>query len=107
MAKARALKANEATKSSPKIVEDHSGEIDITQSMAAMVTVRIKSTMPGPARMRIFLVAAPSLPLSCARDHLFKRNANNNQIAKQPRVRIVKKFGFKYLLILSTIAGSA
>ena len=82
MANANALKAKEATNNNPKIVEDQAGEIDITQSMAAKVTVRIKSTMPGPLSTRIFFVAAPSVLVSCSRDHLFKRKASKSQMAK-------------------------
>ncbi len=80
--KARALIVHEATKINPKIVDDHDGSSDITQSIAANVTVMMKMPSPGPLSMRICLPHFGSVVRSCVSDSQLSNNASTDQSAK-------------------------
>ncbi len=64
------------------MVENQCGSSDIPQSMAANVTVRPKSRMPGPEMSCILRRTRGSADLSCAADQRFRISARPNQIAK-------------------------
>src|SRR6266481_3390580 len=80
--KASPLIVHEATKINPKIVDDHEGSRDITQSIAANVTVIMKMPSPGPLIMRICLPHFGSAVRSCLSDSQLSNNANTDQSAK-------------------------
>ena len=63
--KASALKVHAATKINPKIVEDQAGSSDITQSIAAKVTVSTNRIKPGPPIICIRFCSFGSAVRSC------------------------------------------
>src|SRR5436190_6891329 len=93
---ASALRLQAATKIRPKMVENHFGSSDITQSTDAKVIEIINSASPGPLtiwrRLRIRLSAVRS----CSSDSQFNNSASSDQKAKKIAARIRKNEGFRY-----------
>src|SRR5262249_5237344 len=84
----------------PKIVEDHAGSSDITQSTDAKVIEMIKSPRPGPLTICKRLGMVLSGARSCSSDHRFNRNTSKNQNMKKIPARIKKKDTFRYFTFI-------
>ena len=82
MVKASALKLHAATKIKPKIVDDHAGSSDITQSIDAKVIEMIKRASPGPLTICNRLRNVVDAVRSCSSDNQFASSANSDQNAK-------------------------
>src|SRR6266550_8562802 len=80
----------------PKMVEYHSGSSDINQSIAANVTTKINSTIPGPLSVVMRFAYWRSAVRSCNFDQRFTKKASVIQIAKKIMARIVKKGRLRY-----------
>src|SRR5437773_10178088 len=74
----------------PKMVENHSGSSDITQSTGAKVAVRPKSTKPGAPSDRRRRAIRGWAALSCSRDHLRRKRGSVYQATKQKAARSQK-----------------
>src|ERR1017187_1344921 len=71
-----------AMKSIPKIVENHCGSSESTQSMDMKVTVNPQNRMPGPDRKVILACATAGPSRSSAADHRLKNHDRNSHPPK-------------------------
>src|ERR1017187_6421502 len=71
-----------AMKSIPKMVENHSGWSESTQSMDMKVTVNPQNRIPGPARKAILPCATEGPSRSSASDHRLKNHDRNHHPPK-------------------------
>src|SRR6266700_1346950 len=94
------------TNQKPKMVENHFGSSDITQSVYANVTVSTNITSPGAERLARLFIRSGSPVSSCFRDQAFSLLEIRIQIPKKIIALTVKAGNCKYQPLCSTAFSS-